>query len=46
MAETIQTSVPAFDFDPRQSLTGNLVHFISNCGVMKAAVNAAMQAAR
>jgi hypothetical protein len=30
----------------RQSLTGNLVHFISSCGVMKAAVDAAMQASR
>jgi hypothetical protein len=46
MAETIQTAVPALDSNPRQSLTGNLVHFISSCGVMKAAVDAAMQAAR
>jgi hypothetical protein len=46
MAETMQTSVPAFDFGPRQSLTGNLIRFFSNCGVMKAAVNAAMQAGR
>jgi len=29
-----------------QSLTADLIRFISNCGVMKAAVNGAMQAAR
>jgi hypothetical protein len=46
MAETIQTSAPALDSSPRQSLTGNIISFFSNCGVMKAAVNAAMQAAR
>ncbi|HEY1208737.1 MAG TPA: hypothetical protein VGE85_05175 [Terracidiphilus sp.] len=36
----------ALDSVPRQSLTGNLVHFISSCGVMKAVVSAAMQASR
>ena len=46
MAETIQHSVPTLDSSPRQSLTGNIIRFFSNCGVMKAAVNAAMQAAR
>jgi hypothetical protein len=46
MAETIQPPVQPGDSWPRQSLTGNLVRFISNCGVMKAAVNAAMQAGR
>jgi hypothetical protein len=30
--------------DPAEPLTANLVHFFSNCGVMKAAVAAAMQA--
>ena len=46
MAETIQPVVPALDSLPRSSLTGNLVHFISSCGVMKAAVSAAMKASR
>jgi hypothetical protein len=46
MAETMQTPIPALDSGLRQSLTGNLVRIFSNCGVMKAAVSAAMQAAR
>jgi hypothetical protein len=33
------------DSGPRQSLTGSLVRFISNCGVMKAAVEAEIKAA-
>jgi hypothetical protein len=45
MAETIQTSVPTLDSSPRQSLTGNIIRFFSNCGVMKAAVEAEMKAA-
>ena len=45
MAETMQTSVPAFDSSPRQSLTGNLVRFFSNCGVMKAVVEAGIKGA-
>jgi hypothetical protein len=43
MAKTLQPVVPALDSGPRQSLTGNLVRFFSNCGVMKAAVEAAVQ---
>ena len=46
MAETIQTSVPTLDSGPRQSLAGNFIRFFSNCGVMKAAVDAAMQAGK
>jgi hypothetical protein len=46
MAETIQPRVgaPSLDPGPRQSLTGNLIRFFSNCGVMKAAVDAAVKA--
>ncbi|MGO9317779.1 MAG: hypothetical protein ACLPXT_14050 [Terracidiphilus sp.] len=46
MAETEEPHVPALDSGHRQSLTGNLIRFFSNCGVMKAAVNAALQAGR
>jgi hypothetical protein len=46
MAETMRTPIPAFDSRPRQSLTGSLLRFFSNCGVMKAAVEAAVQAGR
>jgi hypothetical protein len=46
MAKTIQPGVPALDSLPQQPLTGNLVRFFSNCGVMKAAVDAAVQAGR
>jgi hypothetical protein len=46
MAETIQPVDPALDSRPRPSLTGNLIRFFSNCGVMKAAVDAAVQAGR
>jgi hypothetical protein len=45
MAVTKQPGSPALDFGPRQSLTGNLVRFISSCGVMKAAVDATVRAA-
>ena len=45
MAETIPTSVPIFDSGTRQSLTGNLVRFFSNCGVMKAVVEAGIKGA-
>ena len=37
-------SAPAPAADPNVQLTGSLVHFLSNCGVMKAAVDAAYQA--
>jgi hypothetical protein len=46
MAEITQTSVPTIDSRSRQSLTEDLIRFFSNCGVMKAAVEAAMQAAK
>jgi hypothetical protein len=48
MAETIQLPLgtPALASGPRQSLTGSLVHFFSNSGVMKAAVSATLQAGR
>lgn len=46
MAESTPTSAPILDSVPRKSLSGNLVHFISNCGVMKAAVDSAMQAGK
>ena len=45
MAETVQPPIPALDSEPRQSLTGNLIRFFSNCGVMKAAVEAEIKAA-
>ena len=44
MAETAPRA-PAFDAATWQPLTGDLVHFISSCGVMKAAVDAAFRAA-
>jgi len=45
MAETMQTPIPTLDSVPRQSLTGNLVHFISSCGVMKVSVEAGIKGA-
>jgi hypothetical protein len=45
MAETTPPRAPAFDAATWQPLTGNLVHFISSCGVMKAAVDAAFRGA-
>jgi hypothetical protein len=36
----------AFDSVPPQSLTAGLVRFFSNCGVMKAAVDATVQAGK
>jgi hypothetical protein len=44
MAETVQPGIPTLESGPRQSLTGNLVRFFSNCGVMKVAVDAALKA--
>jgi len=46
IAKATAPSAPVPGSAPRQSLTGNLVHFISSCGVMKVAVDAAMQASR
>jgi hypothetical protein len=43
---------PGLDFEtwegaePLEPLTSNLVHFLSNCGVMKAAVSASLKAAK
>ena len=34
------------DAEARQPLTGNLVHLLADCGVMKAAVKAAARAGR
>jgi hypothetical protein len=45
MADAIQQRTPAFDSANWQPLTGNLIRFISNCGLMKAAVDAAVRAA-
>ena len=45
----IQPSAPSLnrrDGESREPLTAGLIHFFSNCGVMKAAVTTAMQAAR
>ena len=38
--------VPAYDSESREPLTGNLIRFISNCGVMKAAAGAAVRTGR
>lgn len=38
-------STPAPGSEAMQPLTANLIHFFSNCGVMKAAVDGALQAA-
>ncbi len=46
MAETINLGVPTLESGPRQSLTGNLIRFFSNCGVMKAVVEDAVQAGK
>jgi hypothetical protein len=48
MADTTQprVSIPAFAFETRQSLAGSLIRFFSNCGVMKAAVEAEIKAAK
>jgi hypothetical protein len=46
MAGVIQPSVPTIDSSPRQSLTGNLLRFFSDCGVMKVAVEAEIKAAK
>jgi hypothetical protein len=46
MAQAAQHDSQAERAERLEPLTGSLVRFLSNCGVMKAAVNAAMQAAR
>jgi hypothetical protein len=40
----IQPGAPGLDSETWEPLTANLIHFFSNCGVMKAAVTAAVQA--
>jgi hypothetical protein len=45
MAQGAHTAVPEIASESRQSLTGNLVRFFSNCGVMKAAVEAGIKGA-
>jgi hypothetical protein len=44
--EATPSTVSALDSAPLQPLTGNLIRFFSDCGVMKAAVSAAMQASK
>ncbi|MGC9159338.1 MAG: hypothetical protein ACP5FH_10135 [Terracidiphilus sp.] len=46
MAETAPPGVTTPDSGPWQPLTGDLVRFFSDCGVMKAAVDAGFQAGR
>ncbi|HEV2486345.1 MAG TPA: hypothetical protein VGT08_12505 [Terracidiphilus sp.] len=41
----IQSDSPDFASQARQPLTGNLVHLLSNCGVMKAVIDAEMRSA-
>jgi hypothetical protein len=45
MAQVTHSGAPALASETRQSLTGNLIRFFSNCGVMKAAVEAEIKAA-
>jgi hypothetical protein len=42
--ESNSMAVPTLDSRPRQSLTGSLIRFFSNCGVMKAVVEAGIKA--
>jgi len=46
MAKTTQPGAPETAFQNGEPLSADLVRFFSNCGVMKAAVDAAVQAAR
>jgi hypothetical protein len=46
MAATTPPRTLAFDSANREPLTASLIRFFSNCGVMKAAVNAEMMAGR
>jgi len=46
MAGASPAGAPDQAFESREPLTSNLVHFFSECGVMKAAVSAAEQAAK
>jgi hypothetical protein len=44
MAMATHSDAPTLAFETRESLTGSLIHFFSNCGVMKAAVEAGIKA--
>jgi hypothetical protein len=46
LAQAAQPRVPALKAETLEPLTGSMVHFFSDCGVMKAAVDAAMQAGK
>jgi hypothetical protein len=46
MAQAARPHVPVLRTETLEPLTGNLIHFLSSCGVMKAAVEAAAQAAK
>jgi hypothetical protein len=46
MASTARPAAPGLAAEAGEPLTGNLVRFFSSCGVMKAAVSAAMEAAK
>jgi hypothetical protein len=45
MAQGSHSAAPGLGLEPRAPLTGDLVRFFSNCGVMKAAVDAGVQSA-
>jgi hypothetical protein len=44
MARSIQPHLPGFDLKTSEPITAGLIRFFSNCGVMKAAADAAIQA--
>jgi hypothetical protein len=46
LAQVAQPGVPVIETEKLEPLTGSMVHFFSDCGVMKAAVDAAMQAGK
>jgi hypothetical protein len=46
LAQMARPSAPALKTEKLEPLTGSMVHFFSDCGVMKAAVNAAMKAGK
>ena len=46
LAQVAQPGVPVIETEKLEPLTGGMVHFFSDCGVMKAAVDAAMQAGK
>jgi hypothetical protein len=46
LAQAAQPGVPVIATEKLEPITGSMVHFFSDCGVMKAAVDAAMQAGK